>query len=146
MINIPDAKIVLRDEMILTGYQNGYSIPLDASLEHGGHDAGISPMKLMLLSLAGCASMDVISILRKKRQRLTGFEAQVSGTRADEHPRVWTEVWVKFLITGHDIDPEAVERSIELSRDKYCGVAATMSHTTTIHYDYEIIAAKEQPA
>jgi len=118
--------------MIFTGYSsNGYAIPLDAIKIVGGHDAGISPMELMLTSLAGCTGMDVISILRKKKQDVSGFD--------DKHPKVYTEIWVKFIVQGHNVDPKAVERAIELSRDKYCGAAATLRHTAQIHYDYRII-------
>jgi putative redox protein len=135
--------VVLRDDMIFAGYDNGYTIPLDAKKEVGGHDAGISPMSLMLTSLGGCTAMDVISILRKKKQDVTAFEVQVEGVRADEHPKVWTEIWVKFIVTGHNVDQKAVDRAIELSRDKYCGAAATLRHTATMHYSSEIIEADE---
>lgn len=139
------SKVVLRDDMIFTGYSgNGYSIPLDAVKAFDGHDAGISPMELMLTSLAGCTAMDVISILRKKRQEVTGLEVQVEGVRADQHPRVYTEIWVHFVVTGHDIDQAAVDRAIELSRDTYCGAAATLRHTATMHYSSEVIEAEEE--
>ncbi|NDJ77575.1 MAG: OsmC family protein [Chloroflexi bacterium] len=131
--------VVWRDDMIFTGYNSGYTVPLDAVKTHGGHDAGISPMGLMLTSLAGCTAMDVISILRKKRQNVTGLEVQVEGIRADEHPRVYTDINVHFVVTGHDVDPAAVERAIELSRDKYCGAAATLRHTAQMTYTHEVI-------
>jgi putative redox protein len=138
------SRVVLRDDMLFSGHTSrGYTIPLDSARVSGGHNAGISPMELMLTSLAGCTGMDVISILRKKRQDITAFEVEVAGVRADEHPRVWVELWVKFTVTGHNVDPKAVERSVELSRDAYCGAVATLRHTATIHYDYEIIAAEE---
>jgi putative redox protein len=138
------SRVVLRDDMIFAGYSsNGYSIPLDAVKSAGGHDAGISPMELMLTSLAGCTAMDVISILRKKQQKVAGFEVQVEGVRADEHPRVYTEIWVHFVVTGHGVNQAAVDRAIELSRDKYCGAAATLRHTATIHYSSNIIEAEE---
>ena len=86
--------------------------------------------------------MDVISILRKKKQDVTGLEVHVEGERAETHPKVYTEIWVKFIVTGHNVDPRAVERSIELSRDRYCGAAATLRHTATLHYDYEIVEAE----
>jgi putative redox protein len=138
------SRVVLRDDSIFTGYSsNGYSVPLDTNRASGGHDAGFSPMELLLTALGGCTGMDVISILRKKRQDVTGLEIQVEGVRADEHPRVYTQVWVKFIVTGHSVDPAAVERAIELSRDKYCGVSATLQHTATFHYSHEIIEAAE---
>jgi putative redox protein len=138
--------VVLRNDMVFTGYNNSYTIPLDAKKESGGHDAGVSPMSLMLTSLAGCTAMDVISILRKKKQTVTAFEVQVEGIRADEHPRVYTEIWVKFTVTGHNVDQKAVDRAIELSRDKYCGAAATLRHTATIHYSNEILEAEDTEA
>jgi len=138
------SRIVWRDDLIFTGYSNnGHSIPLDAARVAGGHDAGASPMELLLTALGGCTGMDVISILGKKQQDVTGFEVQVEGVRADEHPRVYTGIWVKFIVTGHGVDAKAVERAIELSRDKYCGVAATLRHTAQIHYDYVIQEADE---
>ena len=138
------SKVVLRDDLMFTGYSsNGHSIPLDAAKTAGGHDAGVSPMELLLTALGGCTGMDVISILRKKQQDITAFEVQVDGVRADEHPRVYTEIWVKFVVTGRGVDAKAVERAIELSRDKYCGAAATLRHTAQIHYDYVIQEADE---
>lgn len=143
--NRKSSHVVLRDDLIFTGYSsNGYSIPLDAKLSAGGHDAGISPIELLLTSLAGCTGMDVISILRKKQQEITGFEVEVEGVRADEHPRVFTEIWVKFIVTGRDVDPAAVDRAIELSSEKYCGASATLRHTATIHYEREIREASPE--
>jgi putative redox protein len=139
---VKSSRVVLRDDSIFTGYSsNGHSVPLDTSKASGGHDAGFSPMELMLTALGGCTGMDVIGVLRKKRQDVTGLEVQVEGLRADEHPRVYTEIWVKFIVTGHSVSPVAVERAIELSRDKYCGVSATLRGTATFHYSHEIIEA-----
>ena len=137
-------RLVWRDEMIFTGYsQNEHAVPLDAAPQHGGHEAGFRPMDLMLTSLAGCTAMDVISILRKKRQEITGFEVTVEGARRDEHPKTYSEIWVHFTIKGPNVDPAAVERAIELSRDKYCAAAATLRHTATLHYDFDIV--EDQP-
>ncbi len=146
MAQTKTSKVVLRDDMIFIGTSsNGYTIPLDTSPSVGGHNAGVRPIELMLMSLAGCTGMDVLSILRKKRQNVTAFEVQVEGERADEHPRVWTTIRVKFVLTGHSIDPKAVQRSIELSRDQYCGAAATLRHTAEIQYDFEIHEAEVEP-
>jgi putative redox protein len=133
-------RAVWRDDLMFTGVSgNGFTVPLDTTRTNGGHDSGIGPMDLLLTALAGCTGMDVISILRKKQQDVTGFEVQVEGVRADEHPRTWKEIWVKFVVSGRHVDPAAVERAIELSRDKYCGVSATLKHTATMHYSQEII-------
>lgn len=144
MAGTKGSKVVLRDDMIFTGYSsNGYSIPFDARPDAGGHEAGVSPVELVLIALGGCTGMDVISILRKKQEQVTGFEVIVDGERANEHPKVYTTITVHFVITGHDIKPASVERAIELSRDKYCSVSAMLRPTVSISYTYEIIEAGE---
>lgn len=135
------ASLIWRTDMLFTGIsQNGYTVPIDAAPQFGGHEAGIRAMDLMLISLASCSSLDVISILRKKRQEITGFEVEVEGARREEHPKTYTEIWVRFTVKGPNVDPAAVERAIELSRDKYCAAAATLRHTATLHYDFSIVA------
>jgi len=137
------SKVVWRDAMIFTGYgSNGYSIPLDSNRASGGQDAGVSPVELMLTALAGCTAMDVISILRKKQQDVTGFEVRVEGERADEFPKVYTDITVHYVVTGRNVSPAAVERAIQLSHEKYCAVSATLRHTATLHHTYEIIEAE----
>ncbi len=138
------SKVVLRDDMVFTGYSsNGYSVPLDARLDAGGHDAGISPVELVLTALGGCTAMDVVSILRKKQEQITGMEVTVEGEYTNEHPKIYTTISVRFLITGHNVKPASVERAIELSRDKYCSVSAILRPTATISYTYEIAEAGE---
>lgn len=132
-------KTVLRGGTIFTAYSsNGHSINMDSDIAHGGMDAGASPMQMLLMGLSGCTGMDVISILRKKQQDVTGMEIQVSGIRADEPPKVYTDITVHFVITGHDIKPEAVERAMELSHTKYCGASAMLGKTATMTFTYEI--------
>src|SRR5690606_30221552 len=97
---------------------SGFSIQLGGNAE--GVKQGLSPMELLLVSLAGCTGMDVISILQKKRQDVTDFQIHVDGDRAETYPKVFTDIRVHFVVRGRDIDPTAVARAIELSRDKYC--------------------------
>ncbi|HML20191.1 MAG TPA: OsmC family protein [Aggregatilinea sp.] len=138
------SRLVLRDDMIFTGYSsNGYSIPIDARPGVGGHDAGVSPVELVLTALGGCTVMDVLSILRKKQEQVTGMEVFVEGERADEHPQVYTSITVRYVVTGRNIKPASVERAIELSRDKYCSVSAMLHPTVPISYTYEIVEAGE---
>ncbi len=140
-----NTRVVWRDDLMFTGFSgSGLSIPLDANKANGGHDTGFSPMELLLTGLAGCTGMDVISILRKKQQQVTAFEVRVEGVRAEEYPMVWAEIWIKYVVTGHNVEPAAVERAIELSRDKYCGASATLRLTATMHDSYEIIEAEEE--
>lgn len=108
----------------------------------GDAQTGVSPMEMILMGLAGCAGGDVIDILRKKRQAVSGFEVQVIGQRAAEHPRKYTEIELVYIITGQQVDPAAVERAIELSETKYCSVSATLRGVATIKSRYEIREAE----
>lgn len=118
--------------------QSGTLIKMDASLEHGGEDDGARPMELLLMSLAGCTGMDVISILRKKRQDVTGFQLKVDGVRSEEHPKIYTDITITYIVTGRNLDREAVARSVELSVTKYCSVFAMLSKAATMHTRYEV--------
>ncbi|MFN0073999.1 MAG: OsmC family protein [Chloroflexota bacterium] len=106
---------------------SGHRLTLDASAEHGGQGHGPSPMELLLVSLAGCTGMDVISLLRKMRQDVTGYEVRVSGLPASEHPRIYTDVDVEHIVTGRALNRVKVERAVELSATRYCPVSATLS-------------------
>ena len=98
-----------------------------------------TPMELLLLALGSCTGVDVISILKKKRQRVTDYRIEVSGERRDDHPRSYTKMFVKHIVHGHGVSPEAVAQAIELSDTKYCSVAATLRGTAEIVTTYEII-------
>lgn len=104
----------------------------------GDAQNGVSPMEMILMGLAGCSGGDVIDILRKKRQKVSGFEVRVIGQRAEEHPRKYTNIEIVYTITGENVDPAAVERAIELSETKYCSVSATLKGVATIKSRYEI--------
>lgn len=98
-----------------------------------------TPMELLLLALGSCTGVDVISILKKKRQRVTDYRIEVSGERRDDHPRAYTKMFVKHIVHGHGLSAQAVEQAIELSDTKYCSVAATLRGTAEIVTTYEII-------
>lgn len=117
----------------------GATIHLDSKPEVGGQGLGSRPQSLVLVSLAGCTGMDVISILRKKRQEITDFEVRVSADRAESHPRVFTHIWVKYIVKGENVDPAAVERAIQLSMDKYCPVANQLKGVVPIETSFEIV-------
>jgi putative redox protein len=125
------------------GAGSGHHVLLDAAEHSGGQNAGFRPMEMLLVGLAGCTGMDVISILRKKRQRVTGFEVRVQGARAETHPMVFEDITIEYIITGYDVQPEAVERSIELSMTRYCGASATLGKAARIRHEYRIIEAEE---
>lgn len=138
------ATVVLRDGMHFEGFTSDpdgerFAIQLDADPESGGQGQGIRPVKMLLVSLAGCMAMDVVSILRKKRQAVTGFEVGISGDQAPDHPMVYTDIRLTFKVTGRAVDPAAVERAIQLSYDKYCPVANLLKPVVPIHTRYEIV-------
>ena len=95
-------------------------------------------MRLLLLSIAGCTAMDVIAILRKKRQQVSGLHVDVEGHRADQHPRVYRRLEVTYRVRGANIDPEAVRRAIELSETRYCSAMAMVRGVAEIASRFEI--------
>ena len=104
---------------------------------HRGNAA--SPLELLLLALGGCTGVDVIDILKKKRQHVTGYRIEVHGDRREEYPRAYTKLYVKHIVSGRGVSEKAVARAIELSDQKYCSVAATLRGTAEIVTSYEII-------
>jgi putative redox protein len=100
-------------------------------------------MEMLLLGLAGCTGMDVVSILKKKRQDLQAFKIRVRGKRAEQHPRVYTLIEVTYLLWGENLDAKAVERAIELSEKKYCSASAMLNAVAEIRSSYEIYAPEE---
>ena len=117
---------------------SGHAVVMDSDSSAGGHDTGPRPMEMLLIGAGGCSGMDVISILKKKRQHVTGFEIQVKGKKAEDFPKKFTEITLEFIIRGKNISEEAVKRSIELSMNKYCSVKATLEGTAKIKYSYKI--------
>ena len=99
--------------------------------------SGASPMELMLMAIAGCTAMDVVSILKKKRMTVSGFKVNISGARADEHPRRYTNIHIEYVVYGRDIKPEGVQRAIELSENKYCSATASLNADITNSFRIE---------
>lgn len=120
---------------------SGSSVDLASAIDAKVGGEGFRPMELMAVGLAGCTGMDVISILQKKRQIVESFEVSVETKNAEDHPHVWTQVEIKYLIRGENIDKVAVERAIALSRDKYCPAQAMLCKAVGIKLSYEILAS-----
>jgi Predicted redox protein, regulator of disulfide bond formation len=117
---------------------SGYSLQMDADASVGGDDSGVRPMELLALGLAGCTAMDVISILRKKRQDVTQFNVRVDAQRSKEHPKVFTHMIITYIVTGRSVDEIAVLRSIELTVTKYCPAQFMFAQVVPIDLQYEI--------
>jgi len=116
----------------------GHSIVMDDSKEHGGEGSGFSPMQLLLAALGGCTGMDVISISRKQRQKLTDLEILVSGERVTDFPRVYGKVHADYRLRGSNLKEKAVQRAIQLSEGKYCSVGATIKKTAKLSHSYRL--------
>jgi putative redox protein len=137
------AKVIWQENMAFTGSaDSGFNVQLDSKKEVGGEGRGFVPMELMAISLAGCTAMDVMSILRKKRQDVTGFEVHVDAPRAAEHPKVFTNATVDYLISGHSVDEKAVVRAIQLSAENYCPAQAMLGKVVPIDLHYQIFEEK----
>lgn len=140
-----EARVVLRDAMHFEGetrHTESIAVHMDSDAEFGGTDKGARPLDLMLISLAGCTGMDFISIMRKKKQQVYSLEILVRSERATEIPKVFTHIWITYVVTGRDIDPNAVARSIDLSINKYCPAAGLIKQAgVPIEADYKIIEA-----
>ena len=113
-------------------------VMMDGPASVGGTDAGSRPKELVLCALAGCTASDVVSILRKKRVQLHGFEMHLTGHEAEEHPRVFTDIHIEYVFFGEEIDCADVERAIELSTTKYCSVSAMLTPKVTITHSFRI--------
>jgi putative redox protein len=102
-----------------------------------------TPVELLLIALGGCTAVDVITILRKKRERVTDYRVEVRGTRREEHPRAYTRMELRHVVRGHKVSEKAVAAAIELSETKYCSVAATLRPGVEIVTSYEIVEELE---
>ncbi len=114
-------------------------VPIDTREKVGGSDSASSPMELVLMGLASCTGLDVVAILEKRRVNLRGYEIQVSAERAEDHPRVYTNIHLKYIFTSPDLKEKDAERAIHLSDTKYCSVTAMLEKTAEITTEYEII-------
>ncbi|HWQ83338.1 MAG TPA: OsmC family protein [Anaerolineales bacterium] len=139
-----DAKVTWKGKMTFSGTSDsGFELPLGTYPELGGDNDGFRPMELLAIGLGGCTAMDVISILQKKRQQITDFEVDIKAKRASEHPKVFTQARVTYVITGQAVDESAVVRAIELSVTRYCPATAMFSQVMPIETAYTIYEAGE---
>ncbi len=135
------AKIKQVDGLILVGKgASNHWLPMDTFEKFGGTDAATKPMELILIGLGGCTSMDVLSILKKKRTPIKGFEMEIDAEQAENFPKIFTKINVKYIFYGDksNIKPKDIEHAMELSANVYCSVSAMLKATTDIHYEYEI--------
>lgn len=116
---------------------SGHAIALETNKER---NSAPTPIELLLIAVGGCMGSDIVSILEKKRERVTGYRVEVHGERRTEAPASYESIRLHHLITGHNISELAVQQAVELSNTKYCSVAATLRPTAEISVTYEIIS------
>jgi putative redox protein len=137
MTTDPKAIVQMKgDDLFVVTTPSGHVITIDTD---SARHAAPSPMELLLVALGSCTGVDVVSILRKKRQQVTDYRVEVRGQRRDEHPRSYKQMQVHHIVTGLSVSERAVAQAISLSEEKYCSVAATLRPTAEIVSTFEII-------
>ena len=127
------------DGMLMVGKSHsGHSITMDGPTDIGGENLGVRPMEMLLLGVAGCTMIDVVTTLKKMRQNLTHCETKISAERADEHPKVFTDIHIHFIVKGKDLDSKKVDKAIKLSAEKYCSASIMLGKTAKITHDFEV--------
>ncbi len=124
------------DEFFIGTTPSGHAQAIDTN---GDRKAAPTPMEMLLVSVAACTAVDVVSILEKKRQKITDYKSEITGERRDEYPRAFTKFHIHHIVYGRDVSEQAVRQAIELSDTKYCSVAATVRPTAEITTSFEII-------
>lgn len=140
MANDMSVRAMLQEGMcfdVETG--SGHHLLLDAAEHNGGQDKGPRPMEMLLVALATCSGMDILAILRKKRQNITAYEVRVLGERTEDHPKIFVEIAIEHIFTGHAIRPEAVQRAIELTEERYCGASAMLGKTAKLTHTFRVV-------
>lgn len=137
---IMEAKVKYVDGLQFVGEApSGHALLMDADTAVGGRNTAVRPTELLLIGLGGCSGMDVVSVLKKKKQDVRGLEINLKGTKAEEYPQKFTDITIEFVVRGRNVSEEAVKRAVELSMNKYCSVKATLEGCAKINFSYKII-------
>jgi len=135
-----EAKVTYVDGLQFIGEgSSGHAIVMDGDISVGGRNTGTRPTELLLIGLGGCSGMDIASVLKKKKQNVSGLEINVKGEKAENYPKKFTGIDIEFVIKGKDISDDAVKKAVELSMEKYCSVKATLEGSAKITWSYKII-------
>ena len=128
------------DGLLMVGKSDsGHTITMDGPPESGGENLGVRPMEMLLLGVAGCTMIDVVTTLKKMRQDLSHCETKINAERATDHPKVFTDIHIQFVVKGKDLDPKKVDKAITLSAEKYCSASIMLGEMATITHDFEVI-------
>ncbi len=138
-----NVRIKWMDNMTFVGETgSGHAVVIDGPPDHGGRNIAARPMEMVLLGLGGCTAFDVVSILKKARQTITGCQVEIEAERADEIPAVFTRIHVHYAVSGRGLSDKQVQRAVELSAGKYCSVTVMLAKTAQITHDYALIEAR----
>ena len=118
---------------------SGHTITMDGPPESGGENLGVRPMEMLLLGVAGCTMIDIVTTLKKMRQDLSHLETKINAERATDHPKVFTDIHIQFILKGQNLDEKKVDKAITLSAEKYCSASIMLGETATITHDFEVI-------
>jgi putative redox protein len=120
---------------------SNHAVMMDGAPEAGGRNLAPRPMELLLAGTGGCTAFDMVLILKRGRQEITGCEVSLKAERAETEPKVFTRIHFHYRVTGRGLKPEMVERAIKLSAEKYCSASAMLAKTAEITHDWEIVDA-----
>lgn len=138
-----DARVKWNGKMAFTGTaDSGHDVIMDAHDKVGGENTGSRPTELVLMGLGGCTAMDVVSILSKMKQAVTDFEIKIHADKTDTHPKIFKDIVLEYVLTGHDLDRSAVEKAVMLSKEKYCSVQAMLREAADIAIKITILEAE----
>jgi putative redox protein len=117
---------------------SGHGVIMDGPPDHGGRNLGVRPMEMLLLGMGGCTEFDVLSILKKSRQQVTGCVVELEAKRSEKDPKIFTEIHAHFIVSGRQLSEKHVARAISLSAEKYCSASIMLGASAKITHDYEI--------
>ena len=129
----------VEDVCFMAESDSGHALIMDGAPEVGGRNLGPRPMERLLMGTGGCTSVDVVMILKKSRQDVTGCEVEISAERASDHPKIFTRIHMHFTVRGRGVKPEIVDRAIKLSAEKYCSASIILGKSAVMTHDFEII-------
>ncbi len=124
----------------------GHAVVMDGAPEYGGRNIGIRPMEMLLIGLAGCTGFDVVQILKKGREAVTGCEVEVEAERASEDPKVFTRIHIAYRVSGRGLSQAKAERAVTLSKEKYCSASIMLGATAEMSTSLVVVDELQQEA
>ncbi|CAC9446398.1 Protein YhfA [uncultured Gammaproteobacteria bacterium] len=128
----------INDMMMVGESASGHGVVMDGPEELGGKNLGIRPMEMLLLGMGGCTTIDVVSTLKKMRETVRDCRAEITAERADEHPKVFTNIHIHFVVEGENLNEKKVAKAVSLSADKYCSASIMLGKTAKVTHDFEV--------